>query len=499
MNRNINILCLLFLFSIKPLLLAQEVCNCKITEVENNTVVPSDLFIGDVVITVMSTIELKNAINQANAEGGNMTILIADGTYQIASTSWYPYITASNMVFRSLSGNRDAVILTGGGMTDVAPGVENGIYCVGNNITIADLTIKDVGNHGIATQGDNLFVHNVKIQNTFEQMLKGTSAGDGSDNSIVQCSLFEYPSGVGPQYYIGGLDIHKGDNWIVRDNIFKNISSPSESLAEHAIHFWNSSSNNTVERNWIINCDRGIGFGLGSSPNDGGIIRNNMIYNDGSSLFNDVGIGLETSPNTKVYNNTIYINYPNAIEYRFTETTNVNITNNLTNKLIKSRDGGQATLSTNNINALGSWFKDLTSGDLRILSETPTVTDQGTSLLADVTMDIDKRSRPQGNGYDIGASEYEPPLNVNDIGITSPKIIIFPNPSVSSIILKSDVNSIFNITIYNLLGQRINSFENQRLSSGFVINTNQWKNGVYFCHISNSEYYKETIKIVVSK
>ena len=403
MNRIINILCLLFLFSIKPILQAQ-VCNCNIMEVENNTVVPCDLVIGNV-ITVMSTIELKNAINQANNEGGNMTILIADGTYQIASTSWYPYITASNMVFRSLSGNRDAVILTGGGMTDVAPGVENGIYCVGNNITIADLTIKDVGNHGIATQGDGLFVHNVKIQDTFEQMLKGTSAGDGSDNSIVQCCLFEYTSGVGPQYYIGGLDIHEGDNWIVRDNIFKNISSPSGYVAEHAIHFWDFSSNNTIERNWIINCDRGIGFGLGSSPNDGGIIRNNMIYNDGLGLFNDVGIGLETSPNTKVYNNTVYVNYPNAIEYRFTGTTNVNITNNLTNKLIKSRDGGQAALSTNNINALGSWFGNITTGDLRIFSVIPTVTDQGTDLLVDVTMDINKTPRPQGNAYDIGASE----------------------------------------------------------------------------------------------
>jgi hypothetical protein len=493
MNYTINILCLLFLFGIKPILLAQN-CNCSVIEVESNTVDPCDLVIGDV-ITVMSTIELKNAINQANDEGGNITILIADGTYQIASTSWYPYITANNIVFRSLSGNRDAVILTGNGMTDVAPAVENGIYCVGNNITIADLTIKDVGNHGIATQGDSLFVHNVKIQNTFEQMLKGTS----SDNSIVQCSLFEYPSGVGPQFYIGGLDIHEGDNWIVRDNIFKNISSPSESLAEHAIHFWDFSSNNTIERNWIINCDRGIGFGLGSSPNEGGIIRNNMIYNDGSSMFNDVGIGLETSPNTKIYNNTIYINYQNAIEYRFTETTNVDITNNLTNKVIKSRNGGQASLTTNNLNAEESWFENLTSGNLRILSEIVTVTNQGTSLTENVTLDIDKTPRPQGNAYDIGASEYIIPLNVNDIGIISPKIKIFPNPSASSIIIKSDVNSIFNITIYNLLKQRIDSFVGQRLSSGFVINTNDWKAGIYFCHISDSKYYKETIRIVVSK
>jgi len=497
MNHTSNILLLLLLFSINQKILAQN-CNCTITEVENNTVTPCDLVIGNT-ITVSSASEFHNAINQANANGGNMTILITDGTYHVATTSNYPYITASNLVIRSLSGNRDAVVLTGSGMTDVAPNTEIGISCIGNNITIADLTIRDVGNHGISVNGDDLFVHNVKIQNTFEQMLKGTSAGDGSDNSIVQCSLFEYPAGVGPQFYIGGLDIHGGDNWIVSDNIFKSIASPSGSLAEHAIHFWNFSSNNIIERNSIINCDRGIGFGLGSSPNDGGIIRNNMIYNNGAALFDDVGIGLETSPNTKVYNNTIYIEYPNAIEYRFTETTNTSITNNLTNNAIQSRNGGQATLTTNYSNAQASWFEDISSGNLRTTTNIANITDQGTSLPADLTMDIDKTSRPQGTANDIGASEFLDPLNVNDFEVTSPKINIFPNPSSDSFIIKSNINSNYDIVIYNLLSQRIVSYESQHLFSGFTIDVKQWETGVYFCLITDSKNYKEAIKIVVSR
>ena len=67
-----------------------------------------------------------------------------------------------------------------------------------------------------------------------------------------------------------------------------------------------------------------------------------MITNDGSGIFHDVGIGLETSPNTEVYNNTIHIAYQNAIEYRFSATMNVQIVNNLTNRGITSRNGGQA-------------------------------------------------------------------------------------------------------------------------------------------------------------
>jgi hypothetical protein len=202
--------------------------------------------------TVSTVSELWASIRFANNNGGNRTILIADGTYDVASTASYPYITASNIVFRSLSGNRDAVVLTGQGMTNVAPATEIGIFAVGENISIADLTIRGLGNHGIAASGNNLYVHNVKIQDTYEQMIKGVSANNGADSARVQCSLFEYTSGIGPQWYIGGLDIHDGDNWIVNDNVFRNIASPSQSLAEHAIHFWNSSSNNIIERNRIM-------------------------------------------------------------------------------------------------------------------------------------------------------------------------------------------------------------------------------------------------------
>jgi len=473
-----------------------QICDCTISEVENNTVVPCTTIIGTV-DTVYTTNELKTAITQANNIGGNMTILIADGTYQIASPSWYPYITASNMVFRSLSGNRDAVILTGSGMAEIA-GVENVFYIVGDNVTIANLTVQEVGNHGIAGQGDELFIFNVKIQDTYEQMIKGTSAGDGADNGRVQCSLFQYTNNVGPNFYIGGLDIHKGNNWVVSDNIFKNIASPSGSVAEHAVHFWNNSADNTIERNIIINCDRGIGFGLGSSPSDGGIIRNNMIYNDGTRPFNDVGIALETSPNTEVYNNTIYIEYQNAIEYRFVETINVEISNNLTNKLIKARNGATANVTSNYTTAPIAWFENPTTGDLRLNANIALVVDAGITI-GNVTMDIDQTLRPLSASYDIGAHEYLGSAGINDVENSTSKIIAFPNPATSSFTLKSTVSSIANVTIYNVLNQKIASFEDQQLSSELVINTSEWQAGVYFCQISSSDLEPQLIRILISK
>ena len=399
-----SLICIIVIFFISNSIFAQE-CSCSIGQVESNSVISCKKVIGDVV-TISSESEFYSAVNQANSTGGSMTILFSDGEYNLASTSQYPYITASNMVFRSASGNRDAVIISGQGMQSVSPETEIGIYLVGHNITVADLTIRNVGNHGIATTSDGHLIHNVRIQNTYEQMIKGNSVGDGADNCIVQCSLFEYTDGVGPQWYIGGLDIHEGNNWTVSDNIFRNIASPSQQEAEHAVHFWDNSGDNIVERNMIVNCDRGIGFGLGSSPNTGGIIRNNMITNDGSGNFDDVGIGLETSPNTQVYNNSIYISYQNAIEYRFESTNNVIITNNLTNKSITSRNGGQAIESNNYDDGSEDWFVDVNNGDLRLVDNIDLVVDQGQDLGSLVLVDIDKSTRPQGSALDIGAYEY---------------------------------------------------------------------------------------------
>ena len=472
-------------------------CRCTIKDVESNTVEPCNSIIGDVV-TVSTTSELRSAIIEANASGGNMTILLEDGTYPIASSSWYPYITASNLVFRSASGNRDAVIWTGTGMHDVSPGVEIGIFAVGDNITIADLTIRDVGNHGIAATGENLFVHNVRIQNTFEQMLKGTSGADGADDAIVQCSLFEYPDGVGPQFYIGGLDIHDGDNWIVRDNIFRNIASPSGSLAEHAIHFWNSSSNNIIERNMIYNCDRGIGFGLGSSPNDGGIIRNNMIYNDGSGLFDDVGIGLETSPNTKVYNNTIYISYPNAIEYRFDATQNVDIRNNLCNKIIRSRNGGQASLGSNFINAEASWFVNMNNGDLRLNTEVPELANQG-EILNEVTDDIDQKPRPAFGGIDIGACEIQSTTSLQELINRLNDFVIYPNPASESFFVRSKFTTDYSYEIYDLNGKILITASLKASNTLNQINVESLHAGIYFIRIRVNDKVLLNRKIVIGR
>jgi hypothetical protein len=352
-------------------------------------------------VVVGDAAELAAAVQQANETGGDVTILLQDGTYSLDQLL---YITADRVTIRGLSGDRDAVVVRGQGMQGGVPHV-----CLvrGGGFVLADLTIGWVANHGVQIQGehdaDGPLIHNVRFVDTGEQMLKVSYAnGDptGSDGGVVECCSFEYSSGFGPQYYIGGIDAHQARGWIVRDSFFSGIRSPESALAEHAIHFWSDSQDTLVERNRITDCDRGIGFGLGDRGHQGGIIRNNTVHTT-----RDVGIGLESAVSTLVHNNTLYTeNYGNSIEYRFAATLGVAIVNNLANAAIRGRDGASAAAENNVTNAAAAWFVAPTDGDLHLAGWEASVVDRGQPLAGD-TEDMDCETRPVGGGPDIGADE----------------------------------------------------------------------------------------------
>ena len=84
-------------------------------------------------------------------------------------------------------------------------------------------------------------------------------------------------------------------------NRFKGIYC-ADGLAEHAVHFWAGSRGTLVERNIIVDCARGVGFGLGDRGHIGGIIRNNVVVAGRPVL--DTGIGLESAAGARVHHNT---------------------------------------------------------------------------------------------------------------------------------------------------------------------------------------------------
>src|SRR4029077_20104103 len=133
-----------------------------------------------------------------------------------------------------------------------------------------------------------------------------------------------------------------------------------------------------------------------------GLIANNFMYKTGN-IAPDVPIAVFDSPQTKVYYNTILLNggYPNAIEYRFSGTTGVDIKNNLTDGSIVARDGASGSVGNTVSNAPSSLFANSAAGDLHLRSTATIVIDRGISV--EVNDDIDGQSRPQGPASDIGA------------------------------------------------------------------------------------------------
>lgn len=324
------------------------------------------------VILVSDIYSFYQAINQAN-KSGMTDIKLAPGSYKISKTV---VITAPNIRLIGNPQDPSSTRLIGHGMRNRSA-VENILNVNAKHFTLDGIKLSDAGNHLIQISGerdaDFPVLKNCILQDSYEQLVKVSSGGNSkkaSDYGVVDNCEFKYTNKVGPNYYIGGLDAHGAKGWVVANSIFRNIASPDNRVAEFAIHFWNGAKSNTVENNIIINCDRGIGFGLQGRPAEGGAIVNNLIVHQVTdNPSSDVGIILEQTPNTQVLDNRIYLahNYPNAIEYRFKETSNVVIMDNVTNKPIQKRSNAQASLFNN---AVKKSLSDIvTSDELLIINQ----------------------------------------------------------------------------------------------------------------------------------
>jgi hypothetical protein len=379
------------------------------------------------IVHVSTAAQLQSAV--ASIES-NTTIVIAPGTYALSAPL---NINGSftDVGIRGATNNREDVVLVGKGMSGADDGgTPFGIWVGGNvrGVTIANLTIRDVYNHAIILNAgaQSPLLHNLRLVNAGQQIVKANpdGAGGGVDNGIVQYSVIEYEM-TSRDDYTNGVDVHTGDNWIIRHNLFRNIRSP-QGLAGPAILMWNASTNTLVDGNTFLNCQREIALGLiERTPDDhtGGIVRNNFIYR---SVPGDTAIYVADSPQTQVLHNSILISrtYANPIEYRFANTTGVVIANNLLDGAIASRDGASGTVSGNYLNATAGLFMNAEVGDLHVTEGATAVLNQVTAVPMHASLDWDGHERPAG-AADIGADEYRddwgpaPPQNLRFTGSPS--------------------------------------------------------------------------------
>ena len=297
------------------------------------------------------------------------TLLLAPGVYDLGAVRSLTIDNVSHVAIRGATGNREDVVLVGQGMVN-----KNGtcpiIIHINNarDVLIADMTLKEAWYHLIQVHGEKNaqapHFYNLHLLNSGEQFIKSCC---GADNGVVEHCLFEFVTHA-RWHYTSAIDVLQGDDWIVRNNIFRNIRGPEGQLTQGAVFFWRGSKNTILEKNEFYECDFGVALGnpQGIRPDHtGGIIRHNIFFRKGK--FGDAAVTLISARDFEVSHNILISNqtFPWVIDYRFPESTG-KIVYNLTDGKILSRDGATALLKNNITTIRKDWFVNFEQGNLNL-------------------------------------------------------------------------------------------------------------------------------------
>jgi len=361
---------------------------------------------SDPTVTVDTEASLRA---QASGASNGTTSLVAPGVYDMAD---FVHVANDGISLRGSTGNRDDVVLDFGGMTTG----HFGVMVSADDVTIADMTIRNAADHGVTIQGvDRPTLYNLHITDINDQLVKVNPLGDGSEGGLLACSRLAYTT-TAPDGYTNGISAHNAHGWTVRDNTWVRIRT-STGTPVPAILFWSGSSDTVVERNALIDCSQGIAFGNASQAgvnHTGGIVRNNLIY---AQQPHDVMIEMVRSTGWQVGHNTVIGLNPAPglswlIEARYPESHGTFV-NNLANMAVwTDRDGAAGTSVDDVTTAETSWFVagapgDAEDVDLHLTAAAGDAVDVA-ERLSWALLDLDGDLRPGGGLADAGADESGP-------------------------------------------------------------------------------------------
>jgi parallel beta helix pectate lyase-like protein len=344
------------------------------------------------------------------------TILLADGEYKL------PRVMVLNqkkdLTIRSAAGDPAKVIISGKGWDSNARGDDLIHIAQCDGVTIADLTFTDCRSYGIKVEAENapknVHIYNCRFRDIGVRAIKGSAGKEPNTRAVkgsVRHCVFENTKVPPADWlyggdYISAIDMMALEDWTFSDNVFRNIKGRNGG-GRAAIFIWVRSRRVTVERNLIVDCDRGIAFGNpGQSTANragepvtyvtDGVIRNNFIAGGA-----DCGIELWYAEKIKVYNNSIWRperNWARGIRVA-TGTIDTDIANNLVHGEIRF-EGGSAQLRNNLARRLDSYFVDPASGNLAL---TPAARDAINKALPLPDVSDDISHRPRTKTPDLGA------------------------------------------------------------------------------------------------
>jgi parallel beta-helix repeat protein len=374
--------------------------------------------LGEQVVVVSSVEELRAAV--AAATPGTI-IEMTDGTYTWSDTASCCTISdKTNLTIRSQSGNRDAVVVQGLGISSRTTQFCFKLYR-SDYITFENFTMKDVYWHCVQVNEGSEYAtfRNLVMWDAGEGPIKGTSPGTSGpycDYGLVEDCAIGYTD-TGERSCVEGIDLVACNDWVIQDcEFYKARKSGGPAKVGWGFFAKGNSQDTVVDDCYFEDCDIAISFGGGGTSSqyfrDGdetyehrrGIMKNNVV-----NRTKDVGIYMYYAMQFKIYNNTIWSTFEAAdssIDMRFPPTSG-EVFNNILNEGYRLRnDCWDVTFANNILYADSSLFVDQPNGDFHLVSTATDAIDKGLDTTADVPDDMDGEARPKGSAVDIGADEY---------------------------------------------------------------------------------------------
>lgn len=363
--------------------------------------------------TVVAVATAQQLLDVVASAVPGQTIMIENGNYTFNASI---RLRQNGIVIRGKTNDPRKVVLRGQGF-GTGNTNEELIKIENSDITIAYLTIRDVRANGLKIQSSsasNLLVHNVYFVDICERPIKSPVLDTHAKNGVIRHCFFEQITPITSSIpglnangdYIAGMDMMYIDGWKIHDNLFKNIRGMNGE-GRAAIFLWNNVKNCIVERNTIVNCDRGIALGNASNMAKSEehvksvIVRNNFIASDKY----DAAIEMAGVDSIVIANNSIYkANLSGSRGIRFINYhTNVSFQNNILHGRLIFDSGESGIVRTSNLTGdYSSYFKKPIEGDLHLTALATSAIGKGV-VSAIVTDDYDLQ--PRTETCDIGADQ----------------------------------------------------------------------------------------------
>jgi parallel beta-helix repeat protein len=380
---------------------------------------------------------------------------------------WYGVFTVQGEDYVRLEGLEIRNNATGWGV--LVEHEEGNVGNAATNIELVDLEVHHTGGEAIQIRGNahhvlvqNCVVHDGEDYSGID--VYQWSGGRPHHVMVSDCTAYNYPgfAGIASEQADSlviennttydsalGIDIGSGDDNVIRNNVVHDcdtgiaLSSNEDSevydntiynIYDEAIYsyYWIVHGEDHARNKWYNNTVYDAGFGIYESNRkdsryDTGDTAdqeyyNNLFYNVGTHGSYRTPFYFRGTTDLKFYNNTLYLNPNyNAVELLL-GAVNADIRNNIIStsenaspividgssssgavidyNCYHNRSGGSAGPGTHSITADPKF-----ASDFHLQPDSPCI-DAGVDLSTHHTTDKDGVSRPQGDGWDIGAYEF---------------------------------------------------------------------------------------------